>query len=149
MLKFGQDQPNRWLISTQAPAPAPQVLKLVVAGEVREIAVSACDDPAAVGRAFCDAAVGPGGAACREQVAGQAAQVRDALWDHRRPATLAVRFPGDEDPAGWLDVHAGDDPAVVAARFCEAHAVDDADCVAVAAAAANLQPPLARAWCPR
>ena len=132
-----------------APAPAPQVLKLVVAGEVREIAVSACDDPAAVGRAFCDAAVGPGGAACREQVAGQAAQVRDALWDHRRPATLAVRFPGDEDPAGWLDVHAGDDPELVAARFCEAHAVDDADCVAVAAAAANLQPPLARAWCPR
>ena len=95
------------------------------------------------------AAVGPGGAACREQVAGQAAQVRDALWDHRRPATLAVRLPGDEDPAGWLDVHAGDDPAVVAARFCEAHAVDDADCDLVAAAAANLQPPLARAWCPR
>ena len=74
---------------------------------------------------------------------------RDALWDHRRPATLAVRFPGDEDPAGRLDVHAGDNPSLVAARFCEAHAVDDADGAAVAAAAANLQPPLARAWCPR
>ncbi|KAH8064236.1 hypothetical protein JL721_8379 [Aureococcus anophagefferens] len=99
---------NRRPSTTGASAPS----SLVVAGEVREISVSACDDPAAVGRAFCDAAVGPGGAACREQVAGQAAQL-------------------------------------VAARFCEAHGVDGADCVAVAAAAANLQPPLARAWCPR
>lgn len=133
-----------------ATRPSPGALKFTVNGEIRNVTVDLCDDPRTVGVDFCGSLGLPraDGEPCVEKVAAQASQVRDALWDHRRPEALELHLMNDDSVVD-VSIVPGDDPAAVARSYCRDFAIADSDCLVLAEALRAKLPPHARAWCQR
>jgi len=105
--------------------PEPLPLPFESGGVEDSIQVGACDDPEQVARRACGA-LGRRDDACVDQMRAMAMRLRDALWNHRRPASAEVIL-GDGSTTTVV-VEAGEDPTAVVAAACREHDIAPKDC---------------------
>ena len=105
--------------------PEPLPLPFESGGVQDSVRVGACDDPDQVARRACGA-LGRDDDACLDQMRAMAMRLRDALWNHRRPASAEVVL-GDGSTTTVV-VEAGEDPSAVVAAACVEHGLSGDDC---------------------